>query len=280
VRAVNGKGESALNDILAQMDTTSPTVQVEFSLDVGPGRLNASAVVPAAETNLTQLLPVLQDLSSSIIESTARIAEKEGFAISCRAGCGACCRQLVPLSIFEAELLAEWIRTLPEERQRELAARFEAALLQLHNAGILARLDPSVRATSGPEKTAVAIDYLRQRVACPFLENESCSIHPIRPLICREYLVTSPPENCVDPSVYPVVGVRLPLKLSQVLFQLGTEVDPDSGGWMPLVFLFAWMRMRGGHPGQAVSAPGPKLLHEIVKRLVTSPEGGAAATTD
>ena len=269
-----------MSDILADMDNDpGPTVQVNFTLDTGPCRLDASAAVPASETNLTQLLPVLQDLSSSIIGSTVQIVEREGYSISCRAGCGACCRQLIPLSIFEAEFLAGWIRTLPEARQSELTARFDAALIQLRDAGLLARMDPSVRVQGSPEEKTLAIEYLRQRVACPFLENESCSIHPIRPLICREYLVTSPPENCVDPSVYPVVGVPIPLKLSHVLFDLGAQVDPDSGGWMPLVFLFAWMRMRGGHPGQAVTAPGPELLHEIVKRLVKSAEADATATT-
>ncbi|HZL27060.1 MAG TPA: YkgJ family cysteine cluster protein [Acidobacteriaceae bacterium] len=167
------------------------------------------------------------------------------------------------------------------ERQAELAARFDAALVRLHDSDILGRLDPSVRATSsGPEKKALAIEYLREWVDCPFLENEMCSIHPIRPLSCREYLVTSPPENCDDPSVYPVVGVPLPLKLSHVLFEIGSQVDPDSGGWMPLVFLFAWMRMRGGHPGQAVSGAGPELLHEIVKRLVKLSNADGAATAD
>jgi Fe-S-cluster containining protein len=34
---------------------------------------------------------------------------------------------------------------------------------------------------------------------CPFLEDESCSIHPDRPLVCREYLVTSPAELCAGP---------------------------------------------------------------------------------
>ncbi len=255
-----------------------PTVEVNFTLDIGPGRLDASAVVPAGETNLTQLLPVLQDLSSSTIGSAVQIAESEGFRVSCRAGCGACCRQLVPLSIFEAEFLAGWLSTLPEERQVELAGRFNAAILQLRDAGLLARMDPSQRVPGSPEEKALAIDYLRQRIDCPFLENESCSIHPIRPLGCREYLVTSPPENCFDPSEFPVVGVPLPLKFSHVLFQLGTQVDPASGGWMPLVFLFVWMRTRGGHPGQAVSAPGPVLLHEIVKRLVTASEEEPPAT--
>src|SRR5665213_1134904 len=117
---LDGMGEFALNDILAQMDTTSPTVQVGFSLDVGPGRLDASAVVPAGETNLTQLLPVLQDLSSSIIGSAVQIAESEGYSVSCRAGCAACCRQLIPLSIFEAELLAGWISTLPPSARPSL----------------------------------------------------------------------------------------------------------------------------------------------------------------
>src|SRR5665213_4312256 len=139
-------GESALNDILAHMDNDlGSTVEVNFTLDIGPGRLDASAVVPAGETNLTQLLPVLQDLSSSIIGSTVQIVEREGYSISCRAGCGACCRQLIPLSIFEAEFLAGWIRTLPEERQAEFAARFDAALIQLRDSGLLARMDPSLR---------------------------------------------------------------------------------------------------------------------------------------
>jgi hypothetical protein len=35
------------------------------------------------------------------------------------------------------------------------------------------------------------VRYFLQGVACPFLEAESCGIHPDRPLACREYLVTS-----------------------------------------------------------------------------------------
>jgi Fe-S-cluster containining protein len=256
------------------------TVEVNFTLDIGAGRLDASAIVPVGETTLSQLLPVLQDLSNDIIGGSEQLVEKAGYSVSCRAGCGACCRQMVPLSLFEAELLADWINTLPEERRSELEARFDAALLQLRDAGLLARMDPTLRVAGSPEEKALIVEYLRQWIACPFLENEMCSIRPIRPLICREYLVTSPPENCVDPSVYPVVGVPVPLKLSHVLVEIGTYVDPASGGWMPLVFLFAWMRMRGGHPGEAVSAPGPVLMRDIVERLVRISNADAAARAD
>lgn len=32
----------------------------------------------------------------------------------------------------------------------------------------------------------------------PFLEDDACSIHPHRPSVCREYLVTSPAEHCAE----------------------------------------------------------------------------------
>ncbi len=41
--------------------------------------------------------------------------------------------------------------------------------------------------------------YFHLGIACPFLEDESCSIHADRPISCREYLVTSPAVNCADP---------------------------------------------------------------------------------
>jgi Fe-S-cluster containining protein len=255
-----------------------PTVQVDFALDIGSGRLDASAVVPTGNTTLTELLPVLQNLSSNIIDSAAQLAGREGYNISCRLGCAACCRHLIPLSIFEAELLAEWIRTLPAERQAELALRFEATLVALRDSGLLVRMDTALAMPGSAEEKALAVDYLREGVACPFLENELCIIHPIRPLICREYIVTSPAENCVDPTKYPVIGLPVPVKLSHVLFEFGSQVAAGTRGWFPLVFLFAWMRGGGGHPGNAVSAPGPQLLYEIVKRLATVTASAPEAT--
>ena len=47
-------------------------------------------------------------------------------------------------------------------------------------------------------------------VPCPFLEDESCSIHPERPLVCREYLVTSPAALCAGPTQEGVTPVAVP----------------------------------------------------------------------
>jgi Fe-S-cluster containining protein len=244
-------------------------VAVEFSLGVGEGVITATAVVPAGRTTLTQILPVLQALDDSIIQSVASATAEAGHPVSCKAGCGACCRQLVPISIFEAEALTAWIRTLPEASQQELAERFHQSLLALSASGVLDRLVKMGQddwRNDTEDNQQMCIDYLYQRIPCPFLVNESCSIHPIRPLICREYLVTSPAENCSDPGVLKITPVRLPVKLFPALNQIGAELEHDVRGWIPLVFLFAWMKANA-HPGEYVSGPGPSVLYEVVRRI-------------
>jgi Fe-S-cluster containining protein len=252
---------------MADESSSAPeTVTVEFSVGLADGKFKASAVVPAGQTNLTQILPVIQSLENSLIQGvTAQLAEA-GHAVSCKAGCGACCRQIVPLSVFEAETLTAWIRSLPESQQEQLAQRFHQALLKLAAAGIIDRLvDGDWLADTGSARQ-LGLDYLYARVPCPFLEDESCSIHPIRPLTCREYLVTSPPEHCFDPAVLETIPVKLPLMFSRVLNRIGAELEHGTRGWIPLVFLFAWMKA-DAHPGEAVAGTGPEVLYEFVKRL-------------
>ena len=240
------------------------TVQVQFSLAVGTGRLEATLDVPAGEVTLTGLLPVLQTLSSNIVESTIEIIGTEGYAVSCRLGCAACCRQMVPISIFEAAALADYIRALPAPQQMMLQERFRASLLALRDSGILARMDPASWMEGDHDQ--LNVDYLAEKVPCPFLIDEACSIHAMRPMICREHLVTSPAEFCADPSHRSVVGVPMPIRLSKLLYRLGAQVEDNPRGWMPLVFLIAWMEGET-RPGDVIAGPGPELLYEIVKRL-------------
>src|ERR1700738_948575 len=191
-------------------EETIQAVEVEFALKVGEGHLKAKVQVPAGQTNLTELLPIIQSFENAIIGGAVREASKVGLSISCKAGCGACCRQMVPISIFEAQAMGQWIRTLPPEQQQVLEARFHQTLLALKDTGIIQRLIDEDWFADNDTAKLMAIDYFRLGIPCPFLENESCSIHPIRPLSCREYLVTSPPALCADPATNNVAGVQLP----------------------------------------------------------------------
>ena len=257
---------------MSNSSETAPSskVRTSFALPVGGGFLNASANLPVGQTTLTQLLPIIQNLENAIIGKVSEEAEQAGSPISCRAGCGACCRQLVPVSFFEAEALTDWLQTLPGERRAELEGRFHRALLALRDAGVIEKILNPDWVTDARATTQLAIDYFHAAVPCPFLENESCSIHPFRPLSCREYLVTSPPALCQDPSVNQVAGVLLPLKLSRVLYTFGQQLAQDPRGWIPLVFLLAWGK-GGEKPGEQVSGTGEEVLRKFLKQVAEMP---------
>lgn len=241
-------------------------VTVEFTLGLGEASMRAAVQVPAGAVTVTELLPILQGFTSRMVEDVSGQSAAAGHPISCRAGCGACCRQLVPISVFEAEALGEWVGSLPEGQQVELGARFHAALLALRDRGMLERLSPALWVAGSEAAKTLAIDYLAAGVACPFLVEESCGIHAIRPLICREYVVTSPAEFCAAPGVGQVMGVVMPMQPSGALRKLGAGQPGAPHGWLPLVLLFEWMKL-GVEPGKGVVGTGPEVLYEVVAAL-------------
>jgi Fe-S-cluster containining protein len=249
----------------ASAEAPASTAKAQFSLPVQGAVLRGTVQVPAGKTTLTELLPIIQNLGNVIIDTVSSQAQAAGRQISCKAGCGACCRQMVPLSIFEAEALTEWLRSLPAERQAELAERFHRALCALRDAGMIDRIIESEWVIEEAPMTQLAIDYFHAGVACPFLENERCSIHPIRPLACREYLVMSSPELCKDPAANEVAGVQLPVKLSRALHYFGRTLTGDPRGWIPLVFLMAWAK-GDARPGDHVTGTGEELLQGFLDK--------------
>jgi Fe-S-cluster containining protein len=258
-------------------DSALQTVTVNFKIAVGDGTFDASVAVPEGQCNLTELLPALQSLDEALLSAVMEPLGEAGLSISCKAGCGACCRQMVPLSIFEAEALSAWIATLASETRQILAQRFHQALLKLSSAGLIDRLVSEEWRADTEFAQQLVLDYFSLGVPCPFLQDESCSIHPIRPLSCREYLVTSDPRHCADPKTLPVDPVGLPTRLSRTLNRMGAELEPGSRGWIPLVFLFAWMES-GAHPGAAFTGTGPEVLYEFIRRMefVRKPAQNAA----
>ncbi len=249
----------------ASADTPASMAKAGFSLPVKGTVLRGTVQVPAGKTTLTALLPVIQGIENVIVGAVANQAQAAGKPISCKAGCGACCRQMVPLNVFEAEALTDWLQSQPAERQAELAGRFHRALCALRDAGVIDRILESESVAEDEPMTQLAIDYFHAGVACPFLENESCSIYPVRPLACREYLVMSPPELCKDPAANEVTGVRLPVKLSRALHHFGRTVTLDPRGWIPLIFLMAWAK-GGARPGEHVTGSGEELLQRFLDK--------------
>jgi Fe-S-cluster containining protein len=193
-------------------------------LKVGNLDIAHPITVPNAAVPATEVLPALQGLVNAVVG-----AAEAGQAISCRKGCGACCRQLVPISRTEGEALQALVDAMPKERRKAVRARFAEAEARITTAGLA---EPA-----GRSDREMSLAYFALRLACPFLEEESCSIHPDRPLVCREYLVTSPAALCAGPAQEGVTPVPVP-KLSLAAQRLQDE----DGSWFPLAMLMAWSR--------------------------------------
>lgn len=242
---------------------------VKFSLTVGDREIEASARVPAGPVRVVDILPVLHSLASAVVAVGEEQAREQGKVISCRAGCGACCRQIVPISEMDARYLAALVEAMPEARRARVVERFRAAVARLEELGLIAKFREMSRYTPA-ERQEIAMDFFRAGVACPFLEDESCSIHPARPMVCREYLVTNPPENCAHPTITNIEMVPLPAKPSLALYRFTDGVGEDKWRYLPLVLALEWAAEHAGDDQPEL--PGPQILMNFLRRLAHLPK--------
>jgi Fe-S-cluster containining protein len=184
-------------------------VQIEFELQMGSEGVRVTLAVPTAPVAARRVLPIFQGVTNQVVDVAVTTVTKRGETVSCKAGCGACCRTLVPVSFTEARQLRALVDAMPEPRRTEVRARFADAVARLEAAGMLEEMR-DFDARPDAEYLTLHPRYFALGLPCPFLEDESCSIYAHRPLVCREYLVTSPAELCSDPTSRLVTRVPLP----------------------------------------------------------------------
>ena len=125
--------------------------------------------------------------------------------LSCYKGCSRCCSLFIGASIQEAEAivyhlyknedkLERFLKTFPEWREK------------VKEGGDLFRKQPPVGNSLGKnkdldknKKTGDLAAYARQKIPCPFLQDDACSIYEVRPFVCAGLIVTTPAEWC-DPN--------------------------------------------------------------------------------
>ena len=223
--------------------------------------LETAVSVPKSPTAISELLPIAQRVADSVVDATVKSIQESGQEISCRKGCGACCRQLVPISGVEARRMRDLVDDLPEPRRSEIRGRFAAARRRLEESGLLKTLITRTD-WKDSEVGALGLKYFAQGIPCPFLEEESCSIYADRPIVCREYLVTSPAENCARPSAQTIDQVSLPFKIWPALARL--EKNSPSARFIPWVPLILAVDGADTVPMEPAKRSGIELLRELV----------------
>jgi Fe-S-cluster containining protein len=259
-----------MNAMPADSDPAPEYLTATIELSIADRVVRLETPAPTAPVRPIQLLPLFQSLSDAFVGLAVRSVEEEGEKISCKKGCGACCRQLVPISATEARRIRDLVNEMPEPRRSQIVARFEAARRRLDEAGLLGRLMEPDKITED-ETRSLGLDYFSKGIPCPFLEDESCSIHADRPIACREYLVTTPAENCAHPTAETVHCVKMTVMASSALRRM-TMRGPEDDTWVPLILAPSWAE---AHPEDSRPRPGTELVREFFSYLTGKDLPGA-----
>ncbi|HET7057791.1 MAG TPA: YkgJ family cysteine cluster protein [Nitrospiraceae bacterium] len=227
----------------------SRSERFHISLKTPAGELSTSVEVPLNLVPITAIVPLTRRLGEEATALEQAQAQDAGQRISCQKGCAACCRMLVPVSPPEAFALKALVESLPDERRQILLDKLSSARARLEETGLLARLTALAetgRPLSDEEMEPINRDYYALRMACPFLEQESCSIYEDRPAACRELLVTTPADLCHDLLNNPVQPLPAPLRVGTVLALLWSELKETTPTLIPLPMALEWAEKHAG----------------------------------
>lgn len=227
-------GHSKSDKPVVEGSTASECVRFDLTLRVGLEQVSIRASIPSRPVSLPEFLPIVQSLTDAVMEAAARGAQREQRLISCGPGCGACCRQLVPVGEAEAFYLKGMLDGLEEDRRARIQERFGIAQQELRNSGLLDDLRSADKIQARDGRREIGLRYFRLGIPCPFLEDESCGIHPHRPLACREYVVTSDPRDCARLETGQAETLELPRRPSALFYRFADGAGSAPARWLAL----------------------------------------------
>ncbi len=255
-------------------DAKAETRRLAIDLGLPEGSVHIEMDVPTGDVPMEGLLPSLRTTADAFVAFGAALSARDGKPVSCTKGCGACCRQVVPIAPAEARRIATLVEEMPEPRRSVVEARFAEAWKRIEEAGLMPALEgQGPRAAGGAVEVGLAV--FRLGIPCPFLEDESCSIYEDRPIACREYLVTSDPAHCADPTPETIAPVPLPTRVWAAVAR--EEQGIPDGDPVPLVPLVLAPRWAAANPERGASRPGPELLRSVYGRFANDLRQGRRA---
>lgn len=217
-------------------------IPANIDIKIGGHALHVSMLLPDRTVSLRELLPTIQKINHKIIDIAVQQANADGKTVSCKKGCGACCKQLVPITKTETWQITELVNKLPKEKQKRIKQAFNEARETLQNSSLWEQLSNTALIKN---KREIGFDYFDLNISCPFLEDNACSIHQHRPLSCREFLATSDPVFCNTPRDMKIESIDIPVRVSNSLRRIEddqTTAPPVEAfvEWVPLSLALDW----------------------------------------
>jgi Fe-S-cluster containining protein len=134
---------------------------------------------------------IISEVKKNYLESGQHIRT---FENSCSKGCSFCCHQSVRIVGVEEFNITAYIRDHVKHDIKKiikinLKRWFDYFNQSTRKADVSSPL-------SDDEIREFELKMARDKIACPFLINNVCSIYPARPLVCRTHIVKENPSEC------------------------------------------------------------------------------------
>ena len=213
-------------------------VPATVRLHLGEVELEGETAVPSGQVTLEEMLPAFRAVAQALVHLGVAASGKQ---VSCAKGCAACCRMAIPVSEPEAHRLRAVVDAMPEPRRSAVRARFSAGMDLFHATGLLDGMFQRDEGDEAERRARTNLEsYYAKFVACPFLEDESCSIYDERPLVCRGFLVTSPAANCANIDGAGVQRLPIFARSGDALILIASKPGSSRTASMPLIQLLEW----------------------------------------
>lgn len=121
------------------------------------------------------------------IERELGVLATRGVVPTCSKGCSHCCRQEILVPRAEAEAIVEWMQASWTAAQLDAFTERLRAWLAWHHGEFTRRVN------AGEDRLTVTYE---DGPGCLALQDNACSIYPVRPTMCRMHYVTSTADAC------------------------------------------------------------------------------------
>ncbi len=244
---------------------------IDFEIELDGKPLNFTISYGDRQAKLSDLVPAARQLCTEIINAATQNESDHGRQVTCGKGCASCCSYLVSLSSAEAFRIKDEIFAMPvQKRQSFMRSMINGAKYILdHTMPEKLPGEKNDRISEENSTDDISAWYGNLNLTCPFLTNKSCDIYDIRPLVCREHLVTTEAPACkyTAPSIPRVV--EMPVSIASVLMQTSDKLDNtlQEAIILPLAMLWAEEnieRSKRTWPGETITRAFVETILETI----------------
>jgi Fe-S-cluster containining protein len=220
-------------------------VSIPFELELFGTPLELIAVCTDKNITLKDLAHPARQLCDIVCRLALEHQRLCGQPVRCASGCAACCKYAAAISLAEAFAINDRINNLFLPFRAPLLKTMTMAARKIlgnppPQAGASTEFKDPGESQSSNRLLNISQWYSGMDLTCPWIENKTCSMYADRPLVCREFMVTSAPACCSPTSLKTKTIVDLPIRTAEVLTEICSMLTGTRPQTMFLPLVGAW----------------------------------------